>query len=361
METIWLAGERLKENAEYIFSGDVGGTNTSLALVENCGGKLRVAGKFLFRTRETPSLVHAVSQAKAEISRAFPGLGIRKACLSAAGIVENNNCSMTNVSWQISGAELERELGIPVKIINDFTALSYALPLIDRENPREVTRISGSGGAVLPAGGVRAVAGAGTGLGIGCLIETRTGFAALASEGGHVDFAPTDEDSRGLCAWVARRIGTIPEAELFVSGQGLVNAFGYFSEKAHAANLPPGEAFTEIAAAPDEEKPALIARFADSDPGCGHIMRLFVRMYARVAANVAVTFIPTAGLFLAGGISAKNERWFLEDDAFMRSFLLSCRPKITALLATIPVYIIKDYGVSLGGAANAARYLMEGP
>ncbi|MCL1818247.1 MAG: glucokinase [Spirochaetaceae bacterium] len=361
METLWPGGGGLRENAEYIFAGDVGGTNTSLALVEDRAGSLRVLGKFLFKTRETPSIVQAASLAKAEINRAFPGLILKKACLSVAGIVENNSCAMTNVSWIVSGPDLEKELKVPVKIINDFTAVSFALPLLDTQNPREVTRMPGSGGTARPTGGVRAVIGAGTGLGVGCLIETQTGFQALASEGGHVDFAPVDEESRGLCAWVARRIGAIPETELFVSGQGLVNAFGYFCEKARADGSPPGAAFAQIAATPDDEKPALIARFADSDPGCAQIMRLFVRMYARVAANAAVTFIPAAGLFLAGGIAAKNERWFLEDNAFMRSFSLSCKQKITALLAAIPVYIIKDYGVSLGGAANAARYLMQGP
>jgi len=361
MEKIWLAGEELNKNAEYIFAGDIGGTNTNLALVEDCEGSLRVAGKFLFKTRETPSLVHAVSLAKAEINRVFPGLTFRKACISAAGIVENNSCAMTNASWLINGAELEKELRVPVKIINDYTALSYALPLIDRENPLEVTRIAGSGCEEPPSKGVRAVVGAGTGLGVGCLIETQTDLIALASEGGHMDFAPTDEESGGLCAWVMRRIDVIPEAELFVSGQGLVNAFGYFSENARAWGLSSGEAFAVIAAAPDEEKPALISRFADSDYGCAEIMRLFVRMFARVAANIAVTFIPSAGLFLAGGITAKNERWLLEDCAFMRSFLLSCKPKITALLREIPVYIIKDYSNSLKGAANAARYLLEGP
>jgi glucokinase len=118
-------------------------------------------------------------------------------------------------------------------------------------------------------------------------------------------------------------------------------------------------AFKEIALAPEEEKPALIARAAHSDPGCGSVMRLFVKMYGRVAANIAVTFLPTAGLYLAGGIVGKNEDWFLRDNAFMQSYLTAYRPKIRDILKAIPVYIIKDYSVSLPGAANAAHWLMR--
>jgi len=360
METVWspFARER-KENAEYILTADVGGTNTSLALVENFLDSQRVVGKFLFKTKELSSIIEAVCQAKAEMQKKFPGLILRKGCLSVAGVVENNTCIMTNVPWVVRAEDIEKELGIPVKIINDFTAISYALPLLDTANPAQLARLPESGARAQPGGDVRAVIGAGTGLGVGCLIATGTGFLALASEGGHIDFAATDEETSSLRDWVCRRIGAIPETELFVSGQGIVNIFGYFCEKTRAAGLPREKAFIEIAAAPDGEKPALISRFADSDPACAAIMRLFVRMYARAAANIALTFLPRAGLYLAGGIAAKNERWLLEDGAFIKSFLLSCNPGMRDLLKTIPVYLIKDYSVSLAGAANAARYLMR--
>jgi glucokinase len=358
METVWLDGaSSRRENAVYVFAGDVGGTNTSLALVEDSPDRPRILGKFLFKTEDVSSIIDAVSRAKAEIKRRAPHARIKKGCLSVAGIVRNNSCAMTNVSWVVHAEELEKELAAPVKIINDFMAISYALPLLDTANPGEITRLCGDA-QPRPFGKIRAVAGAGTGLGVGCLIETETGFHALASEGGHADFAATDEETWGLCSWVGSRAGAIPEAELFVSGQGIVNIFYYFHEKACAAGTP-GAAFSEIAAAPDREKPGLIARRADDDPGCAAIMRLFVRMYGRVASNIAVTFIPTAGLYLAGGIAAKNERWFLRDEAFMKSFLIACKPHIRQMLKTIPVYLIKDYGASLSGAANAARYLMR--
>jgi glucokinase len=270
---------------------------------------------------------------------------------------------MTNVSWVISGDELAGVLGIPVRIINDFTALSYALPLLDVRDPDVITPLFPGGAEASwssSSGRTWAVVGAGTGLGVGCLVESGGGFTAIASEGGHTDFAASDALSRELCVWLGERIGAIPETELVVSGQGLINIFHFFYERARAASGEGGvsEKFREIAALVDWEKPACIARGAACDEGCAKIMRLFVRMYARVAYNVAVTFLPFAGLFLAGGIAGKIEEWFVRDDFFMKSFLAAYRPKIRDMLKSIPVYIIKDYGASLTGAANAARCLM---
>jgi glucokinase len=363
METIWRQSAAPRE-AEYIFAGDIGGTNASFALMRLENGKLLTAGKFLFKTGAVSSLTAAASEARAEILRMFPEAVIRKACFSVAGPVRENRCVMTNVSWIISGDELEAALGIPVKIINDFTALSYALPLLDTRNPGEITPLSCGGEAPRSSGKTWAVIGAGTGLGVGCLVETDGGFAAIASEGGHTDFAATDPAARELCAWLEKRIGAVPETELFVSGQGLINIFHFFYEKARAAGRL-SEKFQEIAALADREKPASIAAGAAGaagaacDEGCADIMRLFVRMYARVAYNAAVTFLPFSGLYLAGGIAGKTEQWFLRDGAFMKSFLAAYRPEIQSLLQTIPVYIIKDYGVSLTGAASAALRLMR--
>jgi glucokinase len=83
-------------------------------------------------------------------------------------------------------------------------------------------------------------------------------------------------------------------------------------------------------------------------------MDLFVRLYARVAADLTSTFLPSGGVYLAGGIAAKNEAFFLESGRFMSSYERSYAAHIRAILARTPVMIVKDYSISLYGAANAA-------
>ena len=76
---------------------------------------------------------------------------------------------------------------------------------------------------------------------------------------------------------------------------------------------------------------------------------------SKAAGDVSACLVPRRGMYLAGGIVTKNERFFVEDDLFMRHFEACYHPNIQRLLKTIPVFIVKDYSVSLLGAANAAR------
>lgn len=204
-------------------------------------------------------------------------------------------------------------------------------------------------------GNIRAVVGAGTGLGAGFLIEENGRFKAFPSEGGHIGFAPFDKETRQLQEYLAGRFGELMEAELYVSGKGITNIFHYFK---NAKKIVLDEILTQIDKAEDSQKPELISKYADENPVCGEIIRLFVKLYGRFAADIAACMLPTMGIYLAGGIAAKNEKFFTENNQFMKYFDNCFHPIIRQILRTIPVYIIKDYSVSLYGAANAACSLM---
>jgi glucokinase len=105
---------------------------------------------------------------------------------------------------------------------------------------------------------------------------------------------------------------------------------------------------------PEEERPALVAASSCSDPLCAKSMDMFVKLFARVAADYTATFLPSGGIFLAGGIPAKNEARFLEGGRFMAMYERSYAKHIRAILAKTPVMIVEDYSISLYGAANAA-------
>ena len=88
-------------------------------------------------------------------------------------------------------------------------------------------------------------------------------------------------------------------------------------------------------------------------------MKLFVRMYAKVASNVALTLLPTQGLYLAGGIVSKNADWFLRQGEFISAFETVYKESLVDTLRNIPVYIVNDYAISLYGAAHAAYWLLN--
>jgi glucokinase len=146
-----------------------------------------------------------------------------------------------------------------------------------------------------------------------------------------------------------------PGTEPFVSGQGIANIYNYLKD---GKKLVIDGVLKEIDQAKDEDKPALISQNAKDNQVCRDIMKLFVKMYGSFAGSLAVIFMPFGGVYLAGGIATKNEWLFLENNLFMKNFERNYNPNIRPLLKKIPVYIVRDYSISLYGAANAAVTLM---
>lgn len=331
-----------------ILVGDIGGTNTTLAAVEHACGMFSIVES----RRYSSSALDGVGDALADFLSSVGRENVSLCCLSGAGPVRNNVCTMTNVAWTIDGAEIQKKTGLKTFVINDFSAICYALPLIDTHAQIETREIPHTDGTTpKPHGRVRAVVGAGTGLGTGYLIEDRGHYTAHPSEGGHSAFAPFDDEMILLQAYLDKRYEIRPGAEQYISGQGIRNIYLCMRE---AGRIGSDGTTAKIDQSSPEEIPGLVAGGAPDHPGLAGVMKLFVRMYAQYASNTALFLLPAGGLYLAGGIAAKNESWLLENDLFMSTFERNYNGRITPLLRATPVILIKDYSVSLYGAAHAA-------
>ena len=86
---------------------------------------------------------------------------------------------------------------------------------------------------------------------------------------------------------------------------------------------------------------------------CARALALFVDLFARVCAQLCAVFLPSGGLFLAGGIASKNASQFLGQGRFMARFELNYRAHLDLLTRATPVFLVHDYDVSLFGAAHA--------
>ncbi|HCO48942.1 MAG TPA: glucokinase, partial [Spirochaetaceae bacterium] len=86
-------------------------------------------------------------------------------------------------------------------------------------------------------------------------------------------------------------------------------------------------------------------------------MELFAEFYARGVSSLATAFLPQGGIWLAGGISSKNEAFLIENRRFMKPFEINSEPHIRKFLASTPVMVVRNYSISLIGAANAACQL----
>lgn len=331
-----------------ILVADVGGTNLNLALMAPEGSRYRMLRKARYRTQEEPSISGPIQRFLAEV----PALRPAWACFSAAGPVLDRRIHLTNAPWDIDARALERELGLPVHLVNDFIALSSGVLQLDLTDPTQVTALPHGDGS-LPAAdptGLALVVGAGTGLGVGFVVPTPAGPRAFPSEGGHIGLPVFDEDSLALWRHLSTGLSGPPGAELGVSGTGLAHIFRFLLDSRRVAWTP---AATGILALPTPEQPAAISLQAHEDPACARAMGLFIDLYARVCAELCAVFLPTGGLFLAGGVAAKNVDHFLADGRFMARFERNYRIHLDRLTRATPVFLVHDYDLSLYGAAHA--------
>lgn len=302
-----------------LLAGDVGGTKTLL----RCAGD---DGVTLFEERYD-STAYATFD---DMLREFLGQApepIDAACFAVAGPVLRGRAEVTNVGWTIEEAALERAFPIGrVSLINDFYGIALGVPLL---TPADLLSLhEGIRDAHAPIG----ILGAGTGLGEA--IVTRHGdlHHVLPSEGGHQDFAPQDEEQARLFLHLHRQLGHV-SWERVVSGMGLTSIHIFLG----------GE----------ELLPAEIAERADAgDPRAEHTFEIFVDAYGAEAGNMALRVLAHGGIYLAGGIAAKNIDRFT-DGRFVEAFLRKGR--FRDLVETIPVDLIVNESVGLLGAMEGAR------
>ncbi len=342
------------ESSPLVLTGDIGGTNTTLALVERLGpSDFTVLDQIRFGSKELSSIEEGLEKALTHFVQKNSKLNLKGICLSGAGPVSNNLCHTSNLPWDIDGDGISNSLGIPTLVINDFSAICYGVPLLNPANPKQLIPLNHPDGSFPKPQefrancSVQAVVGAGTGLGIGYLIKDRGHYTAHPSEGGHSDFGAYDDRTRELQSFLHEKWGINAGTEQYVSGQGIVNIHEFLSQKQEN----PGIVSSQILSQPRDQRAPLISEAAKNDQLCQETMKLFVEMYARFASTIALTFLPKGGLYLAGGIASKNLPWFTEENRFMVHFLKNYKQTMGPALSEIPVYIVDDYGISLPGAA----------
>jgi glucokinase len=356
MEVKWLSNELQFDRI--IIAGDVGGTNTNLALVGLKSGKFTIILEVIFKSQELDGLISPLKKLLAIGVEKDTRLKPSSCCISAAGAVENNVCCLTNTTWKVDGNEIEKVIGVKTVIINDFLAISYGIPTLNVEDPAQIQKIPHTNGAC-PAAveGAKAVIGPGTGLGVSYIAYHNKTFIPCPSEGGHTLFAAFNEETAALVKYLTNKLGETPGIEPCVSGQGINNIYCYYRD---VKGLPKGDSlFAKIEATPAADRPAIIATSAASNSICKEMMQLFVTMLGRFANSTVATFMPVGGLYLAGGVTIKNQHLLLENNLFMKAFETSYAKHIVELAKKTPVYIIKDYSISLYGAANGAVNLIK--
>ena len=271
---------------------------------------------------------------------------IDSACFAVAGPVSGRDANVTNLPWQLNADDLADKFNIDhVYLCNDFAAVAHGISCLTDDEV--ITLQQGEVDDNSP----RAVIGAGTGLGQALLFPETDGWRVVATEGGHVDFAPTDRIQILLLEHLIERFGHV-SYERIVSGAGLVTIYEFLrAYEQHDENPDLRQAM--VAGDPA----AAISQFAleNNDSLALESLDLFIKIYGAQAGNLALTILPMAGLYLAGGIAAKNYQRFLKGP-FIDAF--TAKGKMESLVKKIPVRLILQPKVGLMGARLLAQQII---
>ena len=276
---------------------DVGGTNVRLALQAYPGAPLDLLPAQ--KTQGHAGLPHSV---RAALSAG--GIRPRSMVVCAAGPLVGRRLSLTNADWFIDGPAIAEALGLDQGLLlNDFEAQALCLPSALDEwfaaiGPRHASN-----------NGVRVVLGPGTGLGVAALLTRDGRHLSLASEASHIDFAPTMHDEATLWPHLTPVAGRIT-VESVISGAGLGNLH---RARLCSLGLPPPSA---AAADPVAINAAAVRDAASVE---AETVRLFWRLTARFAGDMAITFMADGGIVLAGGVLPRLAS-LIEPAAFRAAF-----------------------------------------
>lgn len=312
-----------------ILSGDIGGTKTLLQIGEMDGDRCRIEREERFVSREFSSFDDLVERFIASDK------SIDAACFAVAGPVLHGIASVTNLEWTIHEEDLSKRFGIRcVRIVNDFYAVARGVPLLDQDDV--VVLNEGNVDRTRPI----AILGAGTGLGEAILLPDIKGWRVVSSEGGHTDFAPTNQEQMELLTFLGTHHHHV-SYERVVSGMGIRNIYEFLLSQR-------GEHLPTV-----DDIPAHVSKLAEEgDPTALHAFEIFVDAYAAEASNLGLKVLAQGGVYLAGGIAAKNLERFT-DGRFMNSFLHKGR--FAQLVETFPVAVITNAEIGLRGAAAIAQ------
>ncbi len=307
-----------------IIAADIGGTKSWLAIMDAVSGRLLYEAKLL--NQKFDNFYDLLADFIKSIKHAVHAL-----YLALPTPVNADEVKLTNLHWIISAAELKSRFGMErVTFINDFQAAALGtttIPtdqlLVLNDQPVDPT-------------GIRAVTGAGTGLGVAYMHWQHEHYRSFASEAGHMTFAPADAEQTALRDYLAKKYGHV-SYERILSGPGIEDLYRHLSQHE-----------------PSSESPG--AKWVNEQAGSGNVtaqraMTLFASIFGAFASNLAVTFKPKGGLYITGGVSAKTSNW-LQGDAFREAF--AHKGRMSALAMATPVYLVSNERVGLQGAIRFA-------
>lgn len=319
--------------------GDIGGTKTNIAILENQDGKLKTTFEKSFPSKDYDSLQTILKKIPSLISHLPSPISV---CFGVAGPVKDGMCDATNLPWIIDSKKTAEVLNLNLSnvfLLNDLEAAAYGIDLLEKKD----VYILNKGNPI--EGGARCLISPGTGLGESIIFWDGKKYKPCPSEGGHTDFAPRNKIEIDLLTWLINKYGRV-SYERILCGPGLLNSYNYFRETAFQET--PKWLLERLK---KEDPSAVISELgiAKKDEACEKAVELFISVLGAEAGNLALTCLATGGVFIGGGIPPKILEK-IKEGGFMQAF--SHKGRLSVMVSKMPVYVILNAKLPLLGCAN---------
>ncbi len=327
-----------------ILTADVGGTKIVLAAFELVDSRPKMLHQAEFKSQECQDFSELLSG----FTRNY-NIPVKVIAVGLAGPVLGRKVKLTNLTWSIDADALSQKFSCQVLLMNDLVAHSYGVLYGNVE--QKVLKA----GVPVPNGN-KAVIAAGTGLGQAIAVRTHNEgkqlFAVTPTEGGHSSFAPFEANDLNFCNFLFKKYQGHVSVERVVSGlDGFENMLDYYLETHPQRRHQPVAA---LLGSPEiGGQMSLLAEKGDED--AVSVMNQFFKFYGAEAGNLCLKSMATGGLYICGGIAAKNVSLLLKSSFFAA---MAYKGRFHGMLDRIPVYLVTDrHSAVKGAAAFAAMHL----
>jgi len=332
----------MEERCVKVLCGDIGGTNTRLALFEVTEGTLNIYEEGSFRSQDSSSFEEIIEQFLEEKK-----VVCEQACFGIAGPVKDGRCETTNLPWVIEASKLAARTHIPyVHLLNDLQANAYGISTLKKDD----FIILNEGKS--EAKGNLAIISAGTGLGEAGLYWDGKQHHPFACEGGHGNFGPGNELQVALLNFLFNQYGHV-SWERVLSGPGFLNIYEFLCEY---RSVSPSNELKEQMQKADPAAVVTKAGLSGECKICAEALDVFACLYGAEAGDLALKIMATGGVYIGGGIAPKIIEK-LKGPYFMEGFLNKGRMK--DLLKEIPIKVVLNDQTALLGAAQYVKTIMH--
>jgi len=328
-----------------LIAGDIGGTKTDLAIYSTESGPHAPLAEVEVHSSDYPSL-----QAMVVDFLSHTKIPVEAASFDVAGPVIDGHVKTTNLPWVMDENSLKAELHLKsVHLMNDLEAVARAVPVL---RPTDLITLN-QGDPV--ANGPIAIIAPGTGLGESFLTWDGSRYQAHSSEGGHSDFAPTDQRQIRLLEFLLERFDHVG-VERVCSGIGVPNIYEYFRDVEKIRETP--DVAQLIKSAKDHTKAIVDAAVDPNNPSelCRATVDMLVSILGGEAGNLVLKVFATGGVYMAGGV-ASHLIDVLKEPRFMQAF--SSKGRFKDFMRRIPVHVITARAALVGAASYGLETLQR--